>query len=177
MRHLARPTKPLGSLLAAALVALVGETAFAMAPARDGRHYLVTAWRISRPMGEWRRGDFYGHSGELADEAPFRNAVLENAEHQCERRMLGRVEVHSRDRTPWGASQGATVYAEGVTAHSTAGHGGFKLSAEQNSKVHPPAALEGRLVRGRCRMGDRGDHLPASLHGVRTALRRENDQG
>jgi len=45
------------------LVALVGETAFAMAPAGDGRHYLVTAWRISRPMGEWTRGDFYGHSG------------------------------------------------------------------------------------------------------------------
>ncbi|WP_029083795.1 hypothetical protein [Bradyrhizobium sp. th.b2] len=119
------------------LVALVGETAFAMAPARDGRHYLVTGWRISRPMGEWTRGDFYGHSGELADETAFRNAVLENAEHQRERRMLGRVEVHSRDRTPWGASQGATVYAEGVTAHSTAGHGGFKLSAERNRKVHP----------------------------------------
>jgi hypothetical protein len=119
------------------LVALVGETAFAMAPARDGRHYLVTAWRISRPMGEWTRCDFYGHSGELADEAAFRSAVLENAEHQRERRLLGRVEVHSRDRTPWGASQGATVYAEGVTAHSTAGHGGFKLSADRNRKVHP----------------------------------------
>jgi hypothetical protein len=119
------------------LVALVGETAFAMAPAQEGRHFLVTAWRISSPMDEWTRGDFYGHSGELADEAAFRSAVLENAEHQRERRMLGRGEVHSRDHTPWGASQGATVYAEGVTAHSTAGHGGFKLSAEQNRKVHP----------------------------------------
>lgn len=38
--------------------------------------------------------------------------------------------------TPWGPSQGGTVYAEGVTAHSTAGHGGFKLSAERNRKVH-----------------------------------------
>jgi uncharacterized protein DUF7007 len=88
-------------------------------------------------MGEWTRSDFYGHSGELADETAFRNAVLENAEHQRERKMLGRAGVHSRAHTPWGASQGATVYAEGVTAHSAAGHGGFKLSAEQNRKVHP----------------------------------------
>jgi hypothetical protein len=118
------------------LVALVGETIFAMAPARDGRHYLVTAWCISRPMAEWTRGDFYGHLGELADEAAFRSAVLENAEHQRERKMLGRVEEYSRAHTPWGASQGATVYADGVTSHSTAGHGGFKLSADRNRKVH-----------------------------------------
>lgn len=116
--------------------ALVGDTAFAMAPARDGRHYLVTAWRLPRPIAEWTRNDFYGHSGELADEAAFRARVLENAEHQRERRMLGRVEEYSRAYTPWGTSQGATVYAEGVTSHATAGHGGFKLSAERNRKVH-----------------------------------------
>jgi hypothetical protein len=125
------------------LVARVGDTTFAMAPARDGRHYLVTAWRISRPMDEWTRGDFYGHSGELADEAAFRARVLENAEHQRERKMLGRVEVDSRADTLWGVSQGATVYAEGVTSHSTAGHGGFKLSAERNRKVHPMLRLKG----------------------------------
>ena len=125
------------------LVALVGDTAFAMAPARDGRHYLVTAWRISRLMGEWTRGDFYGHAGELADEAVFRARVLESAEHQRERKMLGRVEVHSHAHTPWGASQDATVYAEGVTSHSTAGHGGFKLSAERNRKVHPTLRSKG----------------------------------
>lgn len=119
------------------VVARVADTAFAMLPARDGRHYLATAWRISRPLTEWRRSDFYGDSGELADEAAFRTRVLENAEHQRERKMLGRVEQHSRAHTPWGASQGATVYAEGITAHSTAGHGGFKLSAERNRKIHP----------------------------------------
>ena len=125
------------------LVALVGDTAFAMAHARDGRHYLVTAWRISRPMGEWTRGDFYGHSGVLADEAAFRARVLESAEHQRECKMLGRVEVHSRAHTPWGASQGATVHAEGVMSHSTAGHGGFELSAERNRKVHPMLRAKG----------------------------------
>jgi hypothetical protein len=108
-----------------------------------GRHYLATAWRIGRPMTEWRRSDFYGHSGELADEAAFRTRVLENAQHQREREMLGRVEQNSRAHTPWGASQGATVYTEGVTAHSTAGHGGFKLSAERNRKVHPMLRAKG----------------------------------
>ena len=119
------------------LVALVGEHAFAMVPARDGRHYLVTGWRIPRPMGEWTRSDFYGHSGELADENAFRVKVLEQAEHIQERLALGRREERSSLPTPWGPSQGATVFAEGVICHSTAGHGGFHLSAERNDKVHP----------------------------------------
>ncbi|RWF14958.1 MAG: hypothetical protein EOS44_34565, partial [Mesorhizobium sp.] len=63
-------------------VARAGETAFAMLPASDGRQYLVTGWRIRRPIAEWTRSDFYGHCGELADEAAFRAKVEENAEHQ-----------------------------------------------------------------------------------------------
>lgn len=102
-------------------VALAGETAFAMVPARNGRHYIVTGWRIRRPMAEWTRSDFWGHAGEAA----FRAHVEENALHQQQRVALGRREIHSRAHTPWGTSQGATVYAEGVVAHSTAGHGGF----------------------------------------------------
>lgn len=117
--------------------ARVADNAFAMAPGRDGDHYLVTAWRIDRPITEWNRGDFYGHNGEIADEAAFRARVLENAEHQREKKALGRREIHSTAYTPWGPSQGATVYAEGITCHSTAGHGGFHLSAERNRKVHP----------------------------------------
>lgn len=125
------------------LVALVGESAFAMVPGRDGRHFLVTGWRIRRPMAEWARNDFYGHAGELADEAAFRAHVEENARHQQQRAALGRREIHSRAHTPWGPSQGATVYADGVTAHSTAGHGGFHLSAERNRKVHPMLRAKG----------------------------------
>ncbi|MCG8273926.1 hypothetical protein MIC97_20800 [Aquamicrobium sp. NLF2-7] len=118
-------------------VALVGETAFAMVPTRDGKHFLATGWTIRRPLEEWRRDDFYGHSGELADEAAFRAKVLELAEHQREKSALGRHEIRSSANTPWGPSQGATIYAEGVVCHSTAGHGGFKLSADRNRKVHP----------------------------------------
>ena len=107
-----------------------------MLPARDGRHYLATGWRIGRPIAEWKRSDFYGHSGDLADEAAFRAKVAENAEHQREKRALGRRDIASTANTPWGPSQGATVYAEGVVCHSTAGHGGFHLSAERNRSVH-----------------------------------------
>jgi hypothetical protein len=119
------------------VVALAGDTAFAMLPGRNGKHFLATAWRLRRPMAEWTRTDFYGHSGDLANEAAFRSRVLENAGHQREKHELDRREIHSRANTPWGTSQGATVYAEGITAHSTAGHGGFHLSGERNRKVHP----------------------------------------
>jgi hypothetical protein len=118
------------------LVALVGDHAFAMAPG-DGRHYLVTGWRIRRPMAEWTRDDFYGHCGGLADEEAFRAKVLEQAEHQRETAALGRREVRSSTCTPWGPSQGATVYADGVIFHSTAGHGGSCVSAERNAQIHP----------------------------------------
>lgn len=118
-------------------VALVGELAYAMAPARDGRHYLVSGWRIARPVAEWTRADFYGYAGELTNENAFRTKVLEQAQHQCEKRRLGRREIGGGANTPWGVSQGGTLYAEGVTGHSTAGHGGFGLSNEQNRNVHP----------------------------------------
>lgn len=125
------------------LAALVGEHAFACAPARDGRQFLVTGWRIRRPIAEWTRNDFYGHSGELADEAAFRAKVLEQAEHQREQIVLGRREERSKANTPWGPSQGATVYADGVVFHSTAGHGGFLLSFDRNNKVHPLLRVNG----------------------------------
>ncbi|WP_025038361.1 DUF7007 domain-containing protein [Bradyrhizobium sp. DOA9] len=118
------------------LAARVGETAFAMLPARRGGHYLASGWRLGRPIAEWHHADFYGHSGALADEAAFRSMVAENAEHQREKRALGRKDARFAANTPWGASQGATLYADGVICHSTAGHGGFHLSAESNRRVH-----------------------------------------
>lgn len=124
-------------------VARVGDNAFAMLPGRDGRHYLASGWKIGRPLTEWRWDDFYGHFGELTDEAAFRARVLEHAEHQRECQALGRREISSRVHTPWGTSQGAIVYAEGIECHSTAGHGGFRLSAERNRKVDPVLRVAG----------------------------------
>jgi hypothetical protein len=62
-------------------------------PGAQGRFYLASGWNIRRPIEEWKRSDFYGHSGELADEAAFRAKVEENADHQRERRALGRREI------------------------------------------------------------------------------------
>lgn len=119
------------------LVARVGDTAFAMLPTGDGRHFLATGWRLSRPLGEWTRSDFYGHCGQVADEAAFRALVADNAEDQREVAALGRQELIVRENTPWGASQGATHYAEGVLFHSTASHGGFQLTPGRNDSIHP----------------------------------------
>ncbi|MAZ86008.1 MAG: hypothetical protein CME90_20780 [Hoeflea sp.] len=116
-------------------VAQFGDTAFAMLPGRDGTHFLGHAWRIRRPLDELLRKDFYGHGGVLADQEAFRAKVLEQAEHIRERQALGRHEIRSHANTPWGPSQGATVFAEGVVCHSTAGHGGFHLATDRNAKV------------------------------------------
>jgi hypothetical protein len=117
-------------------VALVADNAYAMMPGRKGKHYLACGWRIARRMAEWTRVDFYGHGGDLADEAAFRAKVLEQAEHHREKQQLARREIPGGAHTPWGSSQG-TVYTGGVTEHSTARHGGFKLSSDRNHKMHP----------------------------------------
>ena len=124
------------------LVARVDEHAYAMIIDREGWHYLAASWNLRVPLSEWTRADFFCHCGDVADEAAFRLRVEENAEHQRERKSLGRIETPSRADTPWGVSQVATIYAEGVTRHSTAGHGGFHLSSERNRNV--PAPLRAR---------------------------------
>lgn len=119
------------------LVARVGDHAFAMVPGRKGGHFLSTAWRLSRPIAEWTQADFYGLSGVLADEQAFRTHIAEHALHQQQRAALGRRQTVSHAYTPWGPSQGATVYADGILCHSTAGHGGFQLTPDRNALVHP----------------------------------------
>jgi hypothetical protein len=142
------------------LVAKVRDNAFAMMPTKNDRYYLASAWRLSRPMEEWSRGDFYGHGGELADEAAFRARVHENAEHQRQRAALGRQEIRTGANTPWGASQCATVYADGVVSHSTAGHGGFHLDAAHNAKVHPALRARGGWYEEDCAWAAVGQALP-----------------
>ena len=116
-------------------VAQFDATAFAMLPGHAETYFLEHALRIRRPLDELLRKDFYGHGGVLADQEAFRAKVLEQAEHIRERQALGRHEIRSHANTPWGPSQGATVFAEGVVCHSTAGHGGFHLATDRNAKV------------------------------------------
>lgn len=91
-------------------VALVADNAYAMMPGREGKHYLACGWRIARRMAEWTRLDFYGHGGDLADEAAFRAKVLEQAEHHRERQQLARREIPGGAHTPWGSSGGTSRF-------------------------------------------------------------------
>lgn len=118
-------------------VARIGDAAYAMIPKSDGRHFLGSGWRLSKPLSDWKRSDFYGHGGDLADEAAFRAFVQEQVKHQGEKAALGRQEFRAHASTPWGPSQGAVRYGEGVVFHSTSGHGGFHLAADRNARVHP----------------------------------------
>lgn len=118
-------------------VARIGDLVFAMVAGRDGQYFLSSAWRVPRPLADLTRGDFYSHHGRIEDEPAFRARMFEQAEHSRELLRLARRPARIHCTTPWGPSQGATIYAEGVVFHTTAGHGGFKLSAERNARVHP----------------------------------------
>lgn len=125
------------------VVARVGEIVFAMVPARNGQYFLASAWRVLRPLAELKRIDFYSHHGSVGGEAAFRNRMIEQAGHSRELRLLSRQTVRLICSTPWGSSQGATVYADGIVHHTTAGHGGFRLSDARNAKVPPMLRIDG----------------------------------
>ena len=116
-------------------VVRIGDTVLAMIPLADGGGFLASAWRVQRPLFELKRADFYGHDGCLANETAFRERVFETAVHKRELAALARIEVRMSCGTPWGASEFATIYEDGVLVHRTAGHGGFHLSAIRNAKV------------------------------------------
>ncbi|MBX4899538.1 MULTISPECIES: DUF7007 domain-containing protein [Rhizobium] len=118
-------------------VARIADTFLAMVPAGDGASFLASAWRLVRPLAELTRTDFYRHEGRLGDEEAFRARVFETAQHSHELSALGRIQTQIVASTPWGPSQLATIYAEGIISHMTAGHGGFHLSAERNARVLP----------------------------------------
>lgn len=118
-------------------VARLGDLLLAMLPRAAGGGFLASAWRLARPLPTLKREDFYGHDGELADETAFRSRVLETAQHRRELSRLQRLQARMVCSTPWGPSQLATIYAEGIVAHMTAGHGGFRLSAERNKRIVP----------------------------------------
>lgn len=118
-------------------VARIGDIVLAMLSLADGGAYLASACFVRRPLVELKRDDFYGHDGRLTDEDEFRRRVHETAEHRRELHALGRVQTRMAASTPWGSSQLATSYGPGVIYHSTAGHGGFHLSADRNRLVDP----------------------------------------
>jgi len=122
-------------------VAGIGDLVVAMLPGQGG-HFLASAWRIQQPLSELKRDDFTSRSASIENEADFRARVSVHAEHCDELRMLDRKTLRMPCHTPWGPSQGATIYAEGVVSHTTASHGGFKLSPERNRRVHRTLRVE-----------------------------------
>lgn len=132
----ALPVPEFGQSADGLTVVRIGDAAYAMIPKRGGGYFLGSGWRLSKPFAEWKRADFYGHGGDIADEVAFCAFVQEQAEHLAEKATLGRQEFRAHASTPWGPSQGAVRYGEGVVFNSTSGHGGFHLSAERNAKVH-----------------------------------------
>jgi len=117
-------------------VARIDDLVVAMATLPSNFAYLASAFAVRRPLAKLTRGDFIGHDGRVADEIEFRMRVAETAGHKRDLAKLNRVQIRMSMSTPWGGSQMAVVYAKGVVAHSTAGHGGFHLSSECNAKVH-----------------------------------------
>lgn len=124
------------------LAARVDDLAYIAIPVRDGIR-LASGWRLSRPISEWTEADVYGSEGTVADEAGFRAHVASVAQHLTQREALGRKETYIRVSTPWGMSQSATVYADGIVCHSTASHGGFKLDRTRNAALHPALRIKG----------------------------------
>lgn len=118
-------------------VARIDDLVLAMVTAPSGFAFLASAVFVRRPLAELTRGDFIGHDGRVADEAEFRARVAETAGHKRDLAELNRVQTRISASTPWGGSQMAVIYAEGIVAHSTAGHGGFHLSADRNAQIHP----------------------------------------
>lgn len=118
-------------------VARINDLVLAMVTVPTGFAFLASAAFVRRPLSELTRADFIGHDGRVADEAEFRARVAETARHKHDLAKLNRIQTRMSTSTPWGGSQMAVIYADGIVAHSTAGHGGFHLSTARNANIHP----------------------------------------
>lgn len=120
--------------------ARIGGLALIAIPIRDG-YRVATASTRSKPISEWSAADGFGFDGQVPDEAGFRAHVEDCLLHFRQRAALGRARVDLPMSTPWGPSQIATRYAEGVICYDTASHGGFLLDEERNARMHPALRL------------------------------------
>lgn len=116
-------------------VARIGEILLGLISNGSGDFFLASAWRFTKPLGEARRHHFYRHDGRVDNETGFRLRAIETAEHMVELLGLARVQIRMAASTPWGGSQLAMIYGEGIVSHSTSGHGGFHLSSDRNLLV------------------------------------------
>jgi hypothetical protein len=127
------------------LAARLGDFSYIAVPT-DTQLRIASAWRLAKPIEDLSIMDVHGCEQVVDDEAGFRAWLDSVAHHLSQREALGRKEVRMALSTPWGASQGATIYADGVIAHSTASHGGFKLDRKAQRSASSRTAQCRRLV-------------------------------
>ena len=131
-------------------VARIGDILLGLITSGNGDFFLASAWRFTKPLAEARRHHFYRHDGRVADEAAFRLRAIETAEHMSELAAFARVQTRMTASTPWGGSQMATIYVDGIVSHSTSGHGGFHLSPDRNRLVDASVRSEGGCYEEDC---------------------------
>lgn len=115
------------------LAARVAHMTFALVPDEGGMR-MVERYPAVDPEA-CSRSDFMnaGHP-EANDNESFKGWVDSFALHHEQLPSLGRTKADN-DHTPWGRSDTAKRYAEGVFEYRTPGHGGFHLSDERNALV------------------------------------------
>ena len=90
----------------------------------------------SKPIATWSEKDMFGRDGMVPKEAGFRAHVDATLHHFRQRAALGRERIAGSVDTPWGPSQSATRYADGIICYDVASHGGFHLDEKRNAALH-----------------------------------------
>ena len=116
-----------------------GTDARAMIPKRDGGFFIAMGWQMPGDITVWKRDRFFSHMGDVASVEAFKLHCEAQVRHLNEKALLGRQPAPANVSTPWGQAQHGETYGPGVTAYSTASHGGFHVIPETNRSV--PAAL------------------------------------
>lgn len=113
--------------------ARVGSSVYCLVPSQEG--LLIVYSHSDKSIEMLSRSDFYGHQGVVENEDSFRLEMEKRAHHQKQLIDLKRQDYPSSMRTPWGESQGGTIYSPGIHYHHTARHGGFKVYKKQNDLI------------------------------------------
>lgn len=135
---------------------------FALATQRDvpGIFSLYPARRVEMTdLSEYHFDGNASHQAECSEAGMLAHAQrLED--HYAEVEKLNRRKVPNR-HTPWGMSQDAEEYADGIVSVSTASHGGFLLSQEKNELIHPCWRNEAGAYEEDCCWAIVAFHFPA----------------
>lgn len=121
------------------LAAKVGNIIYCMADRGSG--FYITMRDVTKPVdiSTLTRNSFFGHLGSVQNEEEFRSEMEDIATHLEEVKAFSRKNIPSSTSTPWGKSQGASVYVEkGIYLHTTARHGGMKVYAKLNRQIPEP---------------------------------------